>query len=288
MVGRTPCCIRHSIMADEQGAQHVWSKTSLAPPGTSNSNFFFFIVISLLILRPSLPPLSAFAAKQREQELRNVHSMLTDSLQAGQGRRSQGEIHLALILLSQLADEHSPLLHGTDYLGSVRRIQSGALHNGTGRHRLLSDAAKHHRLVQRNPVRIHQLRLQRSQRLKQVPHYTNTFYLFHLLFFPKYSNGSYVPDCKITKNSPTAQTNIRRQVRQPYTVCLPASFYSLYLMVHLLCPVGCPTYGRPVQPFHLGAFPAACLNYRLNKQIHVRLVGTIHVRSHASYRYIIE
>ena len=43
MTGVIPCCIKHSIIADEQGAQQVWSNTLVAPPGTSIWNFFFFI-----------------------------------------------------------------------------------------------------------------------------------------------------------------------------------------------------------------------------------------------------
>lgn len=39
-----PCAIKHSIMADEQGAQQVWSNTLSAPPGTSSWNFFFFML----------------------------------------------------------------------------------------------------------------------------------------------------------------------------------------------------------------------------------------------------
>ena len=41
-----PCCIKHSMMADEQGAQQVWRSTLSAPPGTSSWNFFFFILLS--------------------------------------------------------------------------------------------------------------------------------------------------------------------------------------------------------------------------------------------------
>ena len=44
-----PCCIKHSMMADEQGAQQVWRSTLSAPPGTSMVNFFFFINILSVI-----------------------------------------------------------------------------------------------------------------------------------------------------------------------------------------------------------------------------------------------
>jgi hypothetical protein len=43
MTGVMPCAIKHSIMADEHGAQQVWRSTLSAPPGTSSWNFFFFI-----------------------------------------------------------------------------------------------------------------------------------------------------------------------------------------------------------------------------------------------------
>lgn len=41
MVGVMPCFIKHSMMADEHGAQQVWSNTLVAPPGAIISNGFF-------------------------------------------------------------------------------------------------------------------------------------------------------------------------------------------------------------------------------------------------------
>ena len=49
MTGVMPCAIRHSMIADEHGAQHVWRSTLSAPPGTSMANFFFFIFFPIVI-----------------------------------------------------------------------------------------------------------------------------------------------------------------------------------------------------------------------------------------------
>jgi hypothetical protein len=35
------------MIADEHGAQQVWSNTLSAPPGTSSWNFFFFMLLKI-------------------------------------------------------------------------------------------------------------------------------------------------------------------------------------------------------------------------------------------------
>ena len=45
-----PCCIMHSTMAEEQGAQQACSNTFVDPSGTVISNFFFMFLFFCIIL----------------------------------------------------------------------------------------------------------------------------------------------------------------------------------------------------------------------------------------------
>ena len=47
-----PLCRRHSMIADEQGAQHVWSRTRSASPGAvTTSEGLSFTTINFLIFK---------------------------------------------------------------------------------------------------------------------------------------------------------------------------------------------------------------------------------------------
>jgi len=90
--------------------------------------------------------------KQRSQPFGHFHPLLLDILQTSFSFPRKREIHLAFVLLAQLACQQALILYRTDNLRSMRRSQSRTRDNGSCRHGFRSHTTQHHRLVERHPV----------------------------------------------------------------------------------------------------------------------------------------